>query len=107
MNELLQSVLRDRQTLQVKIVMIGSPKLFEKFVALVGGFEYNALHVGLQVDEILIDWCESSLVYARTVESPYAFAAIDVGELDRNEYAEDPVVTVTTLALLRIKLILS
>eukprot|EP01102_Stenamoeba_stenopodia_P003691 TRINITY_DN1384_c0_g1_i2.p1 TRINITY_DN1384_c0_g1~~TRINITY_DN1384_c0_g1_i2.p1 ORF type:complete len:241 (+),score=54.98 TRINITY_DN1384_c0_g1_i2:524-1246(+) len=92
---MLLSVWSDRQVLKAKVVMTGLPKLIQSSIFPTTELQYDHLRLSLQFDELLIDWCDNSLVYVEVVESPNSIAtaaAIDLGEINRsNKDAEDPV----------------
>ena len=69
----------------IKIVLIGEPNFFMRTAAQFAGYQYNAMHVALQVGEKLVDWCDHSLVYPRQMKATTAFAIIEVGVLNLND----------------------
>jgi len=66
----------------IKIVLIGEPNFFMRTAAQLQGYQYNAMHVALQVGEKLVDWCDHSLVYPRPMKATTPFAVIEVGVLN-------------------------
>lgn len=69
----------------IKIVLIGEPNFLWRTMAQLQGYQYNAMHVALQVGEKLVDWCDHSLVYPRPMKATTAFAVIEVGVLNLND----------------------
>eukprot|EP01102_Stenamoeba_stenopodia_P013808 TRINITY_DN4526_c0_g1_i2.p1 TRINITY_DN4526_c0_g1~~TRINITY_DN4526_c0_g1_i2.p1 ORF type:complete len:315 (+),score=77.17 TRINITY_DN4526_c0_g1_i2:218-1162(+) len=67
----------------IKIVIIGEPNFFMRVAAQLQGYEYNAMHVALQIGEKLVDWCDHSLAYPRPLKATTAFAVIELGVLNQ------------------------